>query len=204
MTAWAIHLRGLIAHAKGDYPAALRDFQTCLRHFHENRVPSGISEGFAGISVVAASTGMQPAVRMWGAAERFNDELGNFFALPEREVYERAVQQLRQETAPDVFAAEFQIGRSWSQEQAIAESMALEVPVGPRPGRQVSSRLAVLSPREFEVLGFVASGWTNDRIADHLFLSNRTVSTHLSAILRKLDVANRTEAARLALEHGDF
>lgn len=58
-----------------------------------------------------------------------------------------------------------------------------------------------LTPREVEVLGFVARGWTNRAIADHLVLSERTVDRHVSSVLTKLNVATRTAAACYALEH---
>ena len=51
------------------------------------------------------------------------------------------------------------------------------------------------SDRETEVIELVATGYTNQEIADHLFLSPHTVKDHASAIYRKLGVRNRAEAA---------
>ncbi|PHN01044.1 helix-turn-helix transcriptional regulator [Flavilitoribacter nigricans] len=59
-----------------------------------------------------------------------------------------------------------------------------------------------LSPRELEVLHQLQSGLTNKQIADELFISERTVKFHVSAILQKLDAANRTEAVQTALQRG--
>ena len=59
-----------------------------------------------------------------------------------------------------------------------------------------------LTPREIEVLGLVASGMTNARIAKELFVSPRTVETHLTSIYHKLGVSSRAAATRFALEHG--
>lgn len=56
-----------------------------------------------------------------------------------------------------------------------------------------------LTPREREVLNLLTTGATNRMIARNLFISERTASVHVSNILTKLGVANRTEAARLAL-----
>jgi DNA-binding NarL/FixJ family response regulator len=61
---------------------------------------------------------------------------------------------------------------------------------------------AGLTPREIEVLGLVASGMTNARIAKDLFISLRTVETHLTSIYHKLGVTSRAAATRFALEHG--
>lgn len=55
-----------------------------------------------------------------------------------------------------------------------------------------------LTPREREVLRLVAGGWGNARIAEHLAISTKTASVHVSNILGKLGVENRVEAAALA------
>jgi NarL family two-component system response regulator LiaR len=59
-----------------------------------------------------------------------------------------------------------------------------------------------LTQREAEVLGLVARGMTNQEIASRLFVSERTVRTHVSNILSKLHLANRTQAALYALREG--
>ena len=64
------------------------------------------------------------------------------------------------------------------------------------------SRVPELSARELEVLALVARGWDNARIAETLYLSTGTVKHHISSILVKLDVENRTQAAVRAVQHG--
>lgn len=59
-----------------------------------------------------------------------------------------------------------------------------------------------LSPRELEVLQRLAKGDTNAYIAQTLFITERTVKFHVSAILSKLQAHNRTEAVRIAIERG--
>ncbi len=59
-----------------------------------------------------------------------------------------------------------------------------------------------LSQRERQVLGLVAQGQTNPEIAEALFISPRTVKNHVSNILRKLEVPDRTQAALLAQRMG--
>ncbi len=59
-----------------------------------------------------------------------------------------------------------------------------------------------LSRREREVLALVARGWSNRRIAEHLFLSERTVARHVGSILAKLGVPSRSAATAYAFEHG--
>lgn len=59
-----------------------------------------------------------------------------------------------------------------------------------------------LTPREIEILRMVSRGLTNNDIADILVVSERTVRTHISNILGKLHLANRTQAALYALRKG--
>jgi DNA-binding NarL/FixJ family response regulator len=59
-----------------------------------------------------------------------------------------------------------------------------------------------LSAREQEVLGMLVRGLRNKEIANHLFITDRTVKFHAQAIYRKLGVANRTEAVCVALRQG--
>ena len=65
-----------------------------------------------------------------------------------------------------------------------------------------STEVAVLTPRESEILALVAEGRTNGEIGKQLFISTKTVSVHVSNVLAKLDAASRTEAAALARRRG--
>lgn len=57
--------------------------------------------------------------------------------------------------------------------------------------------LKCLSPSERKVAGLVASGLRNDAIAERLCRSRKTIECQISSIFRKLDIANRTQLARL-------
>jgi DNA-binding NarL/FixJ family response regulator len=59
-----------------------------------------------------------------------------------------------------------------------------------------------LTARELGILSLVAAGKANREIAHELFITEQTVKFHLTNIYRKLDIQNRTEAARFAFEHG--
>lgn len=59
-----------------------------------------------------------------------------------------------------------------------------------------------LTERELEILKLIAQGLTNQQMADKLVVSERTVRTHVSNILSKLHLANRTQAALFALREG--
>ena len=59
-----------------------------------------------------------------------------------------------------------------------------------------------LTPREREVLGLIAAGYSNRQIAQELFISVKTASVHVSNILAKLGLSSRTQAAAWAHEQG--
>jgi NarL family two-component system response regulator LiaR len=59
-----------------------------------------------------------------------------------------------------------------------------------------------LTSREIEILRLVAKGLSNTDISERLFLSEGTVRNHISAVLAKLGVSDRTQAAVIAIQHG--
>ena len=59
-----------------------------------------------------------------------------------------------------------------------------------------------LTNREQEILLLIAQGMSNQEIADELFITLKTVKTHVSNILAKLEVEDRTQAAIYAFKHG--
>lgn len=71
-----------------------------------------------------------------------------------------------------------------------------------RLARGQRALFAQLTRREMEVLELLASGLRNRQIAEKLFLSEKTVRNHISAILGKLHANDRTEAALIAARHG--
>ena len=84
-----------------------------------------------------------------------------------------------------------------------------ETYLNPRLGARLAAQPAQpstppgdLSDREVEVLRLIALGHTNTEIAQHLFLSTRTVETHRAHIQQKLRRTSRAELVRYALEHG--
>jgi DNA-binding NarL/FixJ family response regulator len=63
------------------------------------------------------------------------------------------------------------------------------------------AKLDMLSPREMEVLALISESMTNEEIANKLFLSSKTVKTHLRNIFAKAEIRNRVEAALLYTRH---
>jgi NarL family two-component system response regulator LiaR len=83
---------------------------------------------------------------------------------------------------------------------AIARMVLQDLRRPPRPKQQPTTD--PLSERELEVLRLIARGMSNQEIADTLVVGEATVRSHVSAVLRKLQLASRTQAALYALREG--
>lgn len=96
--------------------------------------------------------------------------------------------------------------------QAIRDTYANRPALGPEIARKLMMDIQnergepggedTLTDREIEILQHMALGMTNQEIADKFFLSERTVRTHVTNILAKLDLSNRTQAVLFALRAG--
>jgi DNA-binding CsgD family transcriptional regulator/tetratricopeptide (TPR) repeat protein len=82
----------------------------------------------------------------------------------------------------------------------VRHEAGLPVPRGPRG--TTSDNPAALTPRELEVLQLVAAGLSNADVAARLYLSEKTVGHHVSAVLRKIGQPSRGRAAAWAVQHG--
>ena len=69
-------------------------------------------------------------------------------------------------------------------------------------GDELSEAYVPLSPREMEIIRYITRGLSNKMIAHRLGISHQTVKNHMTSILRKLDVEDRTQAAIYAIRHG--
>jgi DNA-binding NarL/FixJ family response regulator len=70
------------------------------------------------------------------------------------------------------------------------------------PDAQVLARNLGLTPREGEVLALIAEGLSNAEIANHLFVSEATVKSHVNHLLGKISVRGRAQAVSVAYQHG--
>jgi two-component system NarL family response regulator len=94
-------------------------------------------------------------------------------------------------------------GASWWDEIASQEiQAAFQQPSAPAPMAASSDPANPLTKREQEILALVASGKSNQEIADELYIAPGTVRVHIHTILQKLEVRDRTQAAILAIQMG--
>lgn len=121
--------------------------------------------------------------------------LANIEALIERSrrVHAEIVHLIEQLANPQLKDTIFNSNAQQSQTTVPIEETAIPaVPAKPLP----------LTPAEERVFWETIQGYTNKQISDRLFISPRTVQTHLSNILSKLDLSNRTQLVRFAYEQG--
>lgn len=70
------------------------------------------------------------------------------------------------------------------------------------PDRETNSPLDVLTPRESDVLAYLAKGYSTDEIAQALFIAPNTVRNHIQNIFQKLQIHSRAEAVAYAIKYG--
>lgn len=92
-------------------------------------------------------------------------------------------------------------GAAWLSPRA-AETVLERIRHQPAPTGSIGELEHDLSPREVEVLHLLARGRDNNEIAAEMSISPRTAKNHVSSILGKLSVSNRTQAAVYAVKHG--
>ncbi|MGN6565244.1 MAG: response regulator transcription factor, partial [Thermomicrobiales bacterium] len=198
---WAEYYR-----AAGDLSLAREHADRALAHATEPRQPLPLLATHRLLGELATAMGAYAEAQPHLAAAL---ALAAACAAP----YERALCLL---ALADLRAA---IGDRDGAQAALAEARTMLEPLGAKPALARADALAVrlaamtasttqasapngLSAREVEVLRLVAQGLSDAQVAERLYLSPRTVGTHLRAVYNKLGVDNRTAAAHWAAEHG--
>jgi DNA-binding CsgD family transcriptional regulator len=195
-----------VAQVRGDDARAAALYRESLGFWLGHGNDLGTVEILTGLARLAAKRSPEGAVRLFAAAEAVQRRIGLTPAPALRLKNERALAATRVALGEEAFAAAWAAGQDLLLEQAAAEAQTVTdvagqaAPADPAPSPSLAA--GGLSPREVEVLKLVAQGMTNAQVAQELYLSPRTVNTHLTSIYGKLRVSSRSAAVRFAVEHG--
>jgi excisionase family DNA binding protein len=178
--------------------AVLRDALITIRdHDYEQILPAALR---AAAQLAARRGDNDTAARWYGAEDGVRETLGVSMSAARRAGHERAVSALRQAQGKSAFSTAWAAGRDLPAAQVIAEVLAAATTAGDSAAASVSG--SGLSARERDVLRLLAAGASDKEIADTLFITRRTASKHVSAILAKLEVDSRTAAVASAIRFG--
>jgi non-specific serine/threonine protein kinase len=194
---------GLIACERGDYQQAFAYYEESLALAEKQRTFLTVERSLAGLASIASLLGAPDiAARLFGMADAIRTTLGTTFNLPERVQYDQARDSARALLGNDQFTATFTTGQSLDVNEMVAMGINdVRFLLAPAPS-DATTHPNGLTEREVEILRLVSAGLTNKQIAAQLFLSPRTVNTHLVSIFGKIDVTSRAAATRFALDNG--
>jgi ATP/maltotriose-dependent transcriptional regulator MalT len=179
-------LRGAIAH----YSEAL----TLRMDLGDRVVLAGCLRGLARVAALLHQH--ERASRLYGALESLNELRGS--ATPPSSSQQRTIASLRDTLGEAAFEQAWSAGRAMPLAEAISEALTVQAPEADLPRQSAFG----LTEREQEILHLVVNGRSNPEIAETLFISRRTVTTHLTNLFAKLGVTNRAEAIDLAHRRG--
>jgi predicted ATPase/DNA-binding SARP family transcriptional activator/DNA-binding CsgD family transcriptional regulator len=185
---------GILAIEQGDSVRSETLLFEALRAFRRLRDDDASTECLESLAGAAGTRGERiRAATLFGAAEAAREELGVPIRPVDLERYERFVARSRRGQDETSWASAWSRGRALSLQQAIDHALSLESVVTTEAESERSSN--PLTTREREVAHLVARGWTNRRISETLSISQRTVTTHVGRILKKLELRSRSQLA---------
>jgi predicted ATPase/DNA-binding SARP family transcriptional activator/DNA-binding CsgD family transcriptional regulator len=190
---------GILAIEQGDLVRSEKLLFEALRAFRRLGDEDASTECLESLAGAAAARGeVVRAATLLGAAEAVREELGVPIRPVDLERYERFVASSRRGQGEASWASAWSRGRALSLQQAIEHALSLEsvasdgmATIGAESGRSPDP----LTTREREVAHLVAQGNTNRDISERLSISERTVSTHVGRILKKLELRSRSQLA---------
>jgi DNA-binding CsgD family transcriptional regulator len=189
----ALRTSARIAIAEGELERAQQDAHDSLSNTEPGLILC-VADTLDVLAGLAGDTGRLPeAARLFGAAAGIRQRTGEVpFAIYWAD-YEASVEALRNAMDPDDFEAAWDEGAALSTTEAIAYSQR-----GRGERKRPSSGWASLTPAELDVVRRVSEGLGNKDIAARLFVSPRTVQSHLTRVYTKLGLTSRVQLAQEA------
>ncbi|RDH74915.1 LuxR family transcriptional regulator [Mycolicibacterium moriokaense] len=194
--ATALRTRARIAVVAGELEQALDDAHNALGNYGAG-VLLCLADTLEILASLGANAGSQAeAARLFGAAAGTRQRTGEVrFAIYDAD-YLASVQALRNTMSEKDFEAAWAEGAELSTEDAIAYAQR-----GRGERKRPSSGWASLTPAELDVVRLVMEGLGNKDIAARLFVSPRTVQSHLTRVYTKLGLTSRVQLAQEAARH---
>jgi predicted ATPase/class 3 adenylate cyclase/DNA-binding CsgD family transcriptional regulator len=194
---WALISRARVALAQDEPDQAERDAHDALACATEFDAQLGISDALECLAALAGEAGShREAARVFGAAHAIRQRTGVVRFKVWDAGYEDSVAQLRDAMGQDDFESAWAEGAALSTEEAIAYAQR-----GRGERKRPSSGWGSLTPAERDVVRLVSEGLANNDIATRLFVSPRTVQTHLTHVYTKLGLTSRVQLAQEAARH---
>jgi predicted ATPase/DNA-binding CsgD family transcriptional regulator len=194
MRTMALLTRARVALAEDDAETAERDAHDALACAHDGETQLGLPDVMDILARLAAQAASYPeAARMLGAAEAIRQRTGEVRYKIHQADYDASVAALRDAMGQNDFDSAWAEGAGLSTEAAIAYAQR-----GRGERKRPSSGWASLTPTELDVVRLVSEGLGNKDIATRLFVSPRTVETHLTHVYTKLGLASRVQLAQEA------
>jgi predicted ATPase/DNA-binding CsgD family transcriptional regulator len=167
-----------------------REAAAC-KHAVDDR--NGLTIVLETLAWMAAELGQHKrAACLLGAAEHVRDESTLTLIELFREQHQRSVSLIVHGIGQEGFDAAFARGRAMTIDEGVAFAVQNNQPSKVAPAAKPRSQ-ALLTGRQLDVARLVAQDLSNKQIADRLFLSERTVETHITNILNKLGLNSRTQ-----------
>ena len=193
----ALTTRARVTIAQGEPEQAERDAHDALASVPEGFPYAGTSDTLECLATLAGEGGShREAARLFGAAAAIRQRMGAVRFKVWDADYEASVGVLRDALGDSEFEAAWAEGASMSIEEAIAYAQR-----GRGQRKRPSSGWGSLTPTELDVVRLVSEGLSNNDIAARLFVSPRTVQTHLTHIYTKLGLSSRVQLVQEAARH---
>jgi predicted ATPase/class 3 adenylate cyclase/DNA-binding CsgD family transcriptional regulator len=194
----ALMARAYVEIAQGEPEQAERDAHDALAVATETRGYLRLPDTLECLARLSADSGNhQHAARLLGAAQGIRQRAGQVrFAIYDAG-HDAVVGIVRDALGGQEFDAAWAEGAALSTEEAIAYAQR-----GRGERKRPSSGWASLTPTELDVVWLVHEGLSNRHIAARLFVSPRTVQTHLTHVYTKLNLTSRVQLAQEAGRHG--